>query len=539
VELGQMISRRTRAGTQRHPASPGAAAAPSSSLLTDDTRSATRSTSEDRTTEDAEGEPVSLTELAQNRLPVALAGPTPPGRSAPTKGRRRLLKPALVAADAGAVATALGIAALLDGSAGTSAATLTLALATLPLWLLLFAQQSLYRAARVRRRADELRGVAQATVAGGLLLTAAAAVAGIRPAPSWTLLSVTAVLVAVASEREVVRQILARWRRRSELVRPVAVAGSRSEVRRVADELRRAGTGYEVVGVVEVPSDTAGPDLDVGPGKVRELVAATGATGVVMSPTGLEPAMTNRLVRELTRDGLWVEVAAPLAEVSASRVEVAGGGAMSTLTVTPAPAHGWRRNAKRCFDIVVAGSTLVVTLPVLAVAALAIRISSGPGVLFRQERVGYGGINFTLIKLRTMVPDAEARLESLRDHNEAAEPMFKMTHDPRVTPVGRWLRATSIDELPQLWNVVRGDMSLVGPRPALPTEVLAWDEALRERLRVRPGITGAWQVSGRFTVDLDEYCRLDLHYVDNWSLSGDVGLLLRTVPVVLGRRGAA
>jgi len=160
-------------------------------------------------------------------------------------------------------------------------------------------------------------------------------------------------------------------------------------------------------------------------------------------------------------------------------------------------------------------------------------------VLFRQVRIGRDGQMFTVLKFRTMVCDAEQQLDKLMRHNEAAGPMFKMRDDPRVTKVGRILRGTSIDELPQLVNVLRGDMSLVGPRPALPREVAQWDERLLERLRVRPGITGPWQVHGRFTASLDDYERLDVGYVDNWTLLGDLRLLLLTVPAVLGGDGAA
>ena len=138
--------------------------------------------------------------------------------------------------------------------------------------------------------------------------------------------------------------------------------------------------------------------------------------------------------------------------------------------------------------------------------------------MFRQVRVGRDGQRFTIYKVRTMVTDAEERLGGLLRHNEASGPMFKMRQDPRVTQVGRFLRDTSVDELPQLWNVIRGDMSLVGPRPALPREAAQWDDPLRERLRVRPGITGPWQVHGRFTASLDDYERLDVDYGDNWTI---------------------
>jgi lipopolysaccharide/colanic/teichoic acid biosynthesis glycosyltransferase len=197
--------------------------------------------------------------------------------------------------------------------------------------------------------------------------------------------------------------------------------------------------------------------------------------------------------------------------------------------------QGWRAAAKRTLDVSLAGTALVLASPVLLTAmALVRRGSSGPA-LFRQTRVGRDGTPFTILKLRTMVVDAEEQRHALLERNEADGPLFKLTDDPRVTPVGRVLRKLSIDELPQLLNVVRGDMSLVGPRPALPSEVADWPPGLDERLRVRPGITGLWQISGRSDCSFDEYARYDLYYVDNWSLATDVAILVRTVPqVVLG-----
>ncbi len=159
-------------------------------------------------------------------------------------------------------------------------------------------------------------------------------------------------------------------------------------------------------------------------------------------------------------------------------------------------------------------------------------------MLFRQTRVGRDSAPFTVRKFRSMVADAEERLIDLRDQNECDGPLFKIHDDPRVTRVGKVLRKTSIDELPQLWNVLRGEMSLVGPRPALPSEVAGWPAPLFQRLRVRPGITGMWQVSGRSENSFEEYARLDLTYVDNWSLATDLAILAKTVPAVLLRRGA-
>jgi exopolysaccharide biosynthesis polyprenyl glycosylphosphotransferase len=206
--------------------------------------------------------------------------------------------------------------------------------------------------------------------------------------------------------------------------------------------------------------------------------------------------------------------------------------------VEPVTRGGWRAWAKRTFDLIGAGTLLVLTLPIQCIVAIAVKLDSKGPVLFRQVRVGRDSEPFSVLKIRTMVVDAEARLAELRELNEADGPLFKMTDDPRITRVGRFLRVTSLDELPQLWNVMRGDMSLVGPRPALPHETEEWDALLTQRLRVKPGITGMWQVSGRSDTTFEDYTRLDLYYVDNWSLATDLAILAKTVPVVLLRKGA-
>jgi lipopolysaccharide/colanic/teichoic acid biosynthesis glycosyltransferase len=204
----------------------------------------------------------------------------------------------------------------------------------------------------------------------------------------------------------------------------------------------------------------------------------------------------------------------------------------------PEPDRRSRLVTKRVVDVAVSSVLLVLVAPLFVVSALAIKAGSPGPVLFRQVRVGRGGIEFEVLKLRTMVVGAEAMIDDLLRHNDVEAPLFKIRDDPRVTRVGRWLRRHSMDELPQLWNVLRGDMSLVGPRPALPREVRSWDDELHGRLRVRPGLTGLWQVAGRSGLGFDDYRRLDLYYVDNWSLRMDTTILLRTIPVVLAARGA-
>jgi len=182
---------------------------------------------------------------------------------------------------------------------------------------------------------------------------------------------------------------------------------------------------------------------------------------------------------------------------------------------------------------------LFLLAPIFALVALVIKITSEGPVIFRQTRVGLNGRLFELYKFRSMRVDSEDQLEVLREQNEMEGPVFKIKDDPRVTPLGRFLRRHSLDELPQLWNVLRGDMSLVGPRPPIPGEVSMYERRDRRRLSMRPGLTCTWQVSGRNEIrDFDSWVRLDLEYIDNWSLSRDILLLLRTIPVVLFGYGA-
>ena len=204
--------------------------------------------------------------------------------------------------------------------------------------------------------------------------------------------------------------------------------------------------------------------------------------------------------------------------------------------VEPATLRRGQQVCKRALDVTVSGVLLVLSAPVLLVAMLAVRLQDGGPAIFRQVRVGKDGEPFTLFKLRTMVPDAEQQLVDVTSVNQrAGGPLFKATSDPRRTRVGRILETTSLDELPQLLNVLRGDMSLVGPRPALPHEVAQFDDELLGRHRVQPGITGLWQVEARDKPDFEIYRRLDLFYVENWSIGLDLAIMFSTVCSVLGR----
>ncbi|GIW19978.1 MAG: hypothetical protein KatS3mg065_0274 [Chloroflexota bacterium] len=191
---------------------------------------------------------------------------------------------------------------------------------------------------------------------------------------------------------------------------------------------------------------------------------------------------------------------------------------------------------KRVLDILGAAFALVILSPILLGIAALIRLREGPPILFRQTRIGLHGRPFTLYKFRTMIPDAEARLDELLALNEVDGQAFKLSNDPRLTRTGRFLRRTSLDELPQFWNVLRGEMSIVGPRPPLPREVAAYDLWHRRRLSMKPGITGLWQVSARHEEDFDRWVELDLAYIDRWSLWLDLKIMARTIPAMLQGR---
>ena len=236
--------------------------------------------------------------------------------------------------------------------------------------------------------------------------------------------------------------------------------------------------------------------------------------------------------------GVRVKVLLNFFPARISRMEVEELEGVPILTFSSAPTDAAPLVWKRAFDVVASLIILVVLAPLFAAIAVAIRLESRGPVLFRQRRVGQNGREFWLYKFRSMCVDAEARSHELKQHNEMDGPAFKMRGDPRVTRVGRLLRRTSLDEFPQFWNVLRGEMSVVGPRPPLPSEVKLYKRWQRRRLSVRPGITCIWQISGRSELDFAQWMALDLEYIDNWSLWGDIKIVLQTIPAVLWGKGA-
>lgn len=244
------------------------------------------------------------------------------------------------------------------------------------------------------------------------------------------------------------------------------------------------------------------------------------------------------LVATCRSAGVEFRVAPDLHQLSFDRVEVGDLGGTPLIGLKELSIRGWNLLIKRAMDVTLVLLASPVALIAAAWIALLIKRDSPGPIVFQQQRVGKNGRVFTALKFRTMVADAEARKAALAAHNEADGPIFKMRNDPRLTRVGRFLRRTSLDELPQLWNILRGEMSLVGPRPPTPDEVAHYEDWHRRRLEVTPGLTGLWQVLGRSDTSFDEMVRLDIYYAENWSPSLDLRILLQTVPVVLSGKGA-
>jgi exopolysaccharide biosynthesis polyprenyl glycosylphosphotransferase len=252
----------------------------------------------------------------------------------------------------------------------------------------------------------------------------------------------------------------------------------------------------------------------------------------------LHPQTLRHLGWELASRNVGLIMAPALTDIAGPRIHTQQVAGLPLIHVTTPTLEGGQRVAKRLFDVVVAGLLIVLFAPLMAVLAILIRTDSRGPVLFKQERIGIEGRPFNMLKFRSMVVDAEEQLADLAHRNEGNGVLFKLKNDPRVTGVGGLLRKYSLDELPQLFNIFAGSMSLVGPRPPLPREVEAYEQDVRRRLLVKPGLTGLWQVSGRSNLSWQDSVRLDLYYVENWSLAGDLVIILRTVRAVFHSTGA-
>jgi exopolysaccharide biosynthesis polyprenyl glycosylphosphotransferase len=349
----------------------------------------------------------------------------------------------------------------------------------------------------------------------------------------------------LATGRYVLRRSLHQARRMGALGMRTVIVGSSEHVDAVASVFQRESwLGYEVLGAL-TPGDE---DVVVTPGGLRVLGHAEEAAGLarayeadvvfVVGGAFEHPMAMRNLVWELESDSVQVIMAPGVTDVSSERIRVRPVAGLPLVHLDRPRSQDALRWAKRSFDIVGSALLIAVTSPLMLWTAWQIRRFDGGPVMFRQVRVGCDGGYFTCLKFRSMVVNAEAVLAELHEQTGYEEGLFKMQHDPRITKPGHWIRRFSIDELPQLFNVLRGDMSLVGPRPPLPTEVDRYTIMQSRRLRVRPGLTGLWQVSGRSDLSWAESIRLDLYYVDNWSMIQDLVILGRTVGAVLSSRGA-
>jgi exopolysaccharide biosynthesis polyprenyl glycosylphosphotransferase len=341
------------------------------------------------------------------------------------------------------------------------------------------------------------------------------------------------------------RKVLVVLRMNGRCTKRVVVVGRGGAVLDLVAGMQRAGyAGLEVVAACVTPDDrgtvrkmtgvpVAGLD-DVVDTAVRygaEAIAVTSA-----SETAAE--YLRRLSWQLEGSGLELLVAPGLIEVAGPRLHIRPFEGLPLLTVEAPQFEGWRRLVKGAVDRAAAAAAILLLAPVLLAIAAAVRLTSPGPVLYRQERVGADGRRYTMLKFRSMVDGADDKLQELLALNETDGLLFKMRQDPRVTPVGRWLRRFSLDELPQLFNVLGGSMSLVGPRPPLVTEVERYDTSVSRRLLVKPGLTGLWQISGRSDLSWEESVRLDLRYVENWTLALDLLILWKTASAVLRSRGA-
>ena len=345
------------------------------------------------------------------------------------------------------------------------------------------------------------------------------------------------------------RNWLGHRRENGEYLFDALVVGTRSEVEYVAARINsKFGAGYRVVGAA-LPASSAdtGPiptaDRDVPlVADLDHVASAARALDIDAVVVAGQPESDRQFIRDLSwaLEGTVTELvlASRLTDVAGPRIHFRPVEGLPLMHVELPQFSGGKHLVKRGLDVTLSAIGLLVLLPLLAGIALAVRLDSDGPALFRQERVGKSGQTFRMLKFRSMIIDAEARLPELLGANQGSGVLFKLKHDPRVTRVGRVLRKYSLDELPQLWNVLVGDMSLVGPRPPLQREVDGYASHVHRRLFIKPGLTGMWQVNGRSDLSWDESVRLDLYYVENWSLTGDLVILWRTLRVLVNGSGA-
>jgi exopolysaccharide biosynthesis polyprenyl glycosylphosphotransferase len=404
---------------------------------------------------------------------------------------------------------------------------------------------------------SEYRRVSSATAITFGLLAILFLVAKIDIARGYFIVALPAGMAGVLFSRWLWRQWLIRQRTFDHYLSRALVVGRFADVDYVVRQIhQKSGAAYNVVGAAldtgkrkgakkdaELRRRIAGPEREVpivsDLSGVADAAARLGADTVIVAGRALSSGdFVRKLAWELEGTATELVLASPLTDVAGPRIHFRPVEGLPLIHVEIPQFEGGKHVLKRAFDFFASGLALLLLSPLFLAIAIAVKLDDGGPVIFRQERVGRNGERFTMFKFRSMVIDAEARLAALREANEGQGLLFKLKRDPRVTRVGHTLRKFSLDELPQLVNVFLGDMSLVGPRPPLPSEVEGYENHVHRRLYIKPGLTGMWQVNGRSDLSWEESVRLDLYYVENWSLTGDLVIMWRTVKVLAHPVGA-
>lgn len=502
---------------------------------------------------------LSITRAGSVFTPIATPRATPsvthsavtPRVSATLERRRqweRRYRMRLRVTDAGVILFAVGITAavqLMTGVAGEEALRTAIPLATL--WFLMLSALHTRDAALFRASATEYRGVAHAS---GLAFGIIAMFGVVLDWQTMQLVLVVGLPLGVLTllvTRWAWRHWLTAQRARGRFASRTLVVGNRDDVEYVVRTLHPIGaSGYQVVGATLLDGNAR--DVEVGGASfpvlgnvnsVAAIAAELGADTIIVAsrPDG-NPDFVKHLSWQLEGTAAELVLSSRLTDVAGPRISFSSVEGLPLIQVQIPTYEGGQHLLKRALDIIVAAVALIPIALITPVLALLVKLDSPGPLFFFQERVGRDGRTFKIVKFRSMKTDAEQQLAALREQNQGAGLLFKMKDDPRVTRVGRVLRKLSLDELPQFWNVLVGDMSVVGPRPPLPSEVTAYDGTVYRRLYIKPGITGLWQVSGRSDLSWDESVRLDLRYVENWSVMNDLQIMWRTAKVMVQPSGA-
>ncbi|WOP20164.1 sugar transferase [Raineyella sp. LH-20] len=432
-----------------------------------------------------------------------------------------------------------------EGADVTSVVT-GLAVWEVPLWIAILAAWGLYRTKNMGAGSVEYQSMLTATGIAAGLTAAVLYLSKSQLSRGFFVIEFTVGLTLLLLGRLIVRRVVQRARAAGMLLNRVVLSGDPRHVDEIATVIdREPWLGYHIVGAI-VPATASSART---PGGIR-VIGHTDRLGdavraadveMVICTEGSFPGSRDfrRLAWDLESSHTQLIVVPTMTDVSAERLQVRPIAGLPLVHVEKPQSEAASRWGKRLFDIVGSTAMIVLSTPIMLLVALAIKLDDGGPVFFRQVRVGKDGTLFRCFKFRSMVVDAEKLLAQLRAQNESeGGVLFKMQKDPRITRVGHVIRRFSLDEFPQFFNVLAGEMSLVGPRPALPSEVALYEDHVHRRLDVRPGITGLWQVSGRSDLPWTETVRLDLYYVDNWSMAKDVMILMRTARAVLASAGA-